>query len=162
HFSRRSRLGKAALTSPGPSFRMSLFNNEQPNLSPEEAAALLAFYFEAAVSDALGDEPVERYTVSDTVPASVPREAPPQAREARPEPRRELSPPAHAAAPSSIPLEDAQAAESAREIAARCTTLDELREALATFEGCPLRYTAKNLVFADGNPQARLMMIGEA
>lgn len=141
---------------------MSPFNNEQPNLSPEEAAALLAFYVEAGVSDALGDEPVNRYALSDTVPASVPREAPPQAHEARPEPRRELSPPAHAAAPSSIPLEDAQAAESAREIAARCTTLDELREALATFEGCPLRYTAKNLVFADGNPQARLMMIGEA
>lgn len=141
---------------------MSSFNNEQPNLSPEEAAALLAFYVEAGVSDALGDEPVNRYALSDTVPASVPREAPPQAREARPEPRRELSPPAHAAAPSSIPLEDAQAAESAREIAARCTTLDELREALATFEACPLRYTAKNLVFADGNPQARLMMIGEA
>lgn len=141
---------------------MSPFNNEQPNLSPEEAAALLAFYVEAGVSDALGDEPVNRYALSDTVPASVPREAPPQAREARPEPRRELSPPAHAAAPSSIPLEDAQAAESAREIAARCATLDELRKALATFEGCPLRYTAKNLVFADGNPQARLMMIGEA
>lgn len=141
---------------------MSPFNNEQPNLSPEEAAALLAFYVEAGVSDALGDEPVNRYALSDTVPASVPREAPPQAREATPEPRRELSPPAHAAAPSSIPLEDAQAAESAREIAARCATLDELRKALATFEGCPLRYTAKNLVFADGNPQARLMMIGEA
>lgn len=141
---------------------MSPFNDEQQNLSPEEAAALLAFYVEAGVSDVLGDEPVNRYALSDTVPASVPREAPPQAREARPEPRRELSPPAHAAAPSSIPLEDAQAAESAREIAARCATLDELREALATFEGCPLRYTAKNLVFADGNPQARLMMIGEA
>ncbi len=141
---------------------MSPFNDEQPNLSPEEAAALLAFYVEAGVSDVLGDEPVNRYALSDTVPASVPREAPPQAREARPEPRRELSPPAHAAAPSSIPLEDAQAAESAREIAARCATLDELRKALATFEGCPLRYTAKNLVFADGNPQARLMMIGEA
>lgn len=141
---------------------MSPFNDEQQNLSPEEAAALLAFYVEAGVSDVLGDEPVNRYALSDTVPASVPREAPPQAREARPEPRRELSPPAHAAAPSSIPLEDAQAAESAREIAARCATLDELRKALATFEGCPLRYTAKNLVFADGNPQARLMMIGEA
>lgn len=141
---------------------MSPFNDEQQNLSPEEATALLAFYVEAGVSDVLGDEPVNRYALSDTVPASVPREAPPQAREARPEPRRELSPPAHAAAPSSIPLEDAQAAESAREIAARCATLDELREALATFEGCPLRYTAKNLVFADGNPQARLMMIGEA
>lgn len=141
---------------------MSPFNDEQQNLSPEEAAALLAFYVEAGVSDVLGDEPVNRYALSDTVPASAPREAPPQAREARPEPRRELSPPAHAAAPSSIPLEDAQAAESAREIAARCATLDELRKALATFEGCPLRYTAKNLVFADGNPQARLMMIGEA
>lgn len=141
---------------------MSPFNDEQQNLSPEEATALLAFYVEAGVSDVLGDEPVNRYALSDTVPASVPREAPPQAREARPEPRRELSPPAHAAAPSSIPLEDAQAAESAREIAARCATLDELRKALATFEGCPLRYTAKNLVFADGNPQARLMMIGEA
>ncbi|MFA7638990.1 MAG: uracil-DNA glycosylase [Parvibaculum sp.] len=141
---------------------MSPFNDEQQNLSPEDAAALLAFYVEAGVSDVLGDEPVNRYALSETVPVSAPSEAPPQAREARPEPRRELSPPAHAAAPSSIPLEDAQAAESAREIAARCATLDELRKALATFEGCPLRYTAKNLVFADGNPQARLMMIGEA
>jgi uracil-DNA glycosylase family 4 len=142
---------------------MSPFNDEQQNLSPEEAAALLAFYVEAGVSDVLGDEPVNRYTLSETVASAASRETPPQAREARPEPRRDLPPPApHAAAPSSIPLEDAQAAESAREIAARCTTLEELKEALATFEGCPLRYTAKNLVFADGNPQARLMMIGEA
>jgi uracil-DNA glycosylase family 4 len=142
---------------------MSPFNDEQQNLSPEEAAALLAFYVEAGVSDVLGDEPVNRYTLSETATSAAPREMPPQAREARPEPRRDLPPPApHAAAPSSIPLEDAQAAESAREIAARCATLEELKEALATFEGCPLRYTAKNLVFADGNPQARLMMIGEA
>src|SRR5690606_11792362 len=142
---------------------MSPFNDEQQNLSPEEAAALLAFYVEAGVSDVLGDEPVNRYTLSETTASAAPRETPPQAREARSEPRRDLPPPTpHAAAPSSIPLEDAQAAESAREIAARCTTLEELREALATFEGCPLRYTAKNLVFADGNPQARLMMIGEA
>ena len=142
---------------------MSPFNDEQQNLSPEEAAALLTFYVEAGVSDVLGDEPVNRYTLSETVASAAPRETPPQAREVRSEPRRDLPPPApHAAAPSSIPLEDAQAAESAREIAARCTTLDELKEALATFEGCPLRYTAKNLVFADGNPQARLMMIGEA
>ena len=55
-----------------------------------------------------------------------------------------------------------QAAETARAVAARCRTLDELRDALAAFEGCALRNTAKNLVFADGNPKARVMLVGEA
>jgi DNA polymerase len=50
---------------------------------------------------------------------------------------------------------------TAREAAAACRTLDELREALAAFEGCALRDTAMNLVFADGNPKADLMLIGE-
>ena len=66
------------------------------------------------------------------------------------------------AAPAAIPLEDVQAAENARSLAARCQTLEELREALTHFEGCPLRYTAKNLVFADGDPAARVMLVGEA
>ena len=43
----------------------------------------------------------------------------------------------------------------ARELAARAATLDELREAMAAFEGCNLKYTAKSLVFADGNPAGR-------
>lgn len=51
---------------------------------------------------------------------------------------------------------------AARERAAQAATLDALRENLAAFEGCNLRLTAKNLVFADGNPQARLMFVGEA
>lgn len=41
-------------------------------------------------------------------------------------------------------------------------TLEELREALSVFEGCPLKKTATNLVFADGNPKASVMLIGEA
>jgi DNA polymerase len=41
-------------------------------------------------------------------------------------------------------------------------TIDELRAALSTFDGCPLRQTAMNLVFADGNPSAPVMFIGEA
>ncbi|MBX3446352.1 MAG: uracil-DNA glycosylase [Parvibaculaceae bacterium] len=148
---------------------MSPSGNEQSSLSREQAAALLAFYLEAGVSDALGEKPVNRYALADAASAAAsPREtARPEAqRGARPDPRGEAAPdpaPApRAAAPSSIPLEDAQAAESAREIAARCNTLDELKQALGAFEGCPLRYTAKNLVFADGNPQARIMLIGEA
>ena len=51
---------------------------------------------------------------------------------------------------------------AAREAARSATSLDELRDILATFEGCALRTTAKQLVFADGNPQARVMFVGEA
>jgi len=41
-------------------------------------------------------------------------------------------------------------------------TLNELRDEIARFEGCPLRATAMNLVFADGNPASPIMFIGEA
>src|SRR5262249_39180925 len=50
----------------------------------------------------------------------------------------------------------------AREQARSATGLDELRRILAGFEGCELRRHAKQLVFADGNPQARVMFVGEA
>jgi len=43
-----------------------------------------------------------------------------------------------------------------------CKTLEDLRRALGSFEGCPLKKTATNLVFADGNPQAKVMLVGEA
>ena len=51
---------------------------------------------------------------------------------------------------------------AAREAAATAATLDALRQTLASFEGCNLRFTATNLVFADGNPEARVMFVGEA
>lgn len=51
---------------------------------------------------------------------------------------------------------------SARALAAGAANLAELRAALEAFEGCPLKKTAKNLVFADGNPAADLMFVGEA
>jgi DNA polymerase len=41
-------------------------------------------------------------------------------------------------------------------------TIEELRTALLAFDGCPLKHTAMNLVFADGNPKAPIMMVGEA
>ena len=41
-------------------------------------------------------------------------------------------------------------------------TLDDLRAILDRFEGCALRATATQLVFARGNPQARVMFVGEA
>ena len=51
---------------------------------------------------------------------------------------------------------------AAREAAKSVKTLDELRALLAEFEGCALRATATQLVFADGNPQSRVMFVGEA
>ncbi len=51
--------------------------------------------------------------------------------------------------------------QRAQEIAAACRSLEELRAALARFDGCPLSATATNLVFGDGNPAAGLMLVGE-
>ncbi len=55
-----------------------------------------------------------------------------------------------------------EVARSAAELAAACSTLEELRDAIAGFDGCNLKATARSTVFADGNPQARLMIVGEA
>lgn len=43
-----------------------------------------------------------------------------------------------------------------------CRSLDDIRAMLEAFDGCPLKRTAKNLCFCDGNPNARIMLIGEA
>lgn len=42
------------------------------------------------------------------------------------------------------------------------TSLSDLQSAMAKLDDCPLKHTASNLCFADGNPGARLMIIGEA
>ena len=52
-------------------------------------------------------------------------------------------------------------AERAAQSAAAATTLEELRAAIAGFDGCALRDTASNLVFAEGDPSATLLLIGE-
>ena len=63
----------------------------------------------------------------------------------------------------SIGLKSHQATlRTAREISNECKTLEELRNALEQFTGCPLADTATNFVFADGNPNAKIMFIGEA
>ncbi len=69
--------------------------------------------------------------------------------QARTQPQRE--------APLSLP-----SLEKAKELANQCSSLDDLREALAEFDGCGLKRTAKNLVFYRGESKADLMIIGEA
>lgn len=63
---------------------------------------------------------------------------------------------------SEATIPDESVVQSAREAATAARTLDELRQAVEAFQGCNLRRTAKHTVFADGNPEARIMLVGEA
>ena len=57
---------------------------------------------------------------------------------------------------------DQAAVLSAREAARAVPDLVALKAALAGFDGVSLSRTATNLVFADGNPNAKVMLVGEA
>jgi uracil-DNA glycosylase len=126
-------------------------------MTPEPAPTirqLLAFYLEAGVDCALTGEPVNRLSEPDQAPVAA-------------EPA--LAKPPLRAAPAIIPAARSEATpapeaaiSSAREAARTAPSLDALRALLENFNGCALKNTATRLVFADGNPQARVMFVGEA
>ena len=127
-------------------------------LTPEPTPTLqqlLAFYLEAGVDCALGDEPINRLEEPEPVPAP-----------AAPRPSVALNPlrppPMPAVPRSEITIAPDAAIASAREAARTAPTLEALRTLMETFDGCALKHTATRLVFADGNPQARVMFVGEA
>ena len=126
-------------------------------MTPDRAPTvqqLLAFYLEAGVDCALSDEPVNRLADPDARrrPPAKPRRQRPAAVAAAALPPR---------APKCAPAPEAAIA-SAREAARTAPTLEALRALLENFDGCALKSTATRLVFADGNPQARIMFVGEA
>lgn len=117
---------------------------------------LLDFYREAGVDALIGEQPVNRFA-----DANAP--APPTRAAARPATfPLDLETVGRAGRPGSSPPAPDEAALSAREAAKSAKTLEELRAILEKFDGCALKATATQLVFADGNPQARLMFVGEA
>src|SRR5262249_12438734 len=128
-----------------------------PTFDREEIARLIAWQVEAGADEAIQQTSINRYRAA-AVPVARPSALarPPGLAEA---PVPALKPPTRVAAttPPQSP-----AAASARELAAAARTLGELTEALAAFDGCALKKTATNLVFADGNPEARIMFVGEA
>lgn len=129
-------------------------------MTPDPAPSLrqlLAFYLDAGVDCALDDEPVNRLVDEEAVAPAViqPREAPAAGAEVK------RPPPPIQRAGAAPPSPDAAIA-SARAAAATAPTLEALRALMENFDGCALRSTATRLVFADGNPQARLMLVGEA
>jgi uracil-DNA glycosylase family 4 len=126
---------------------------------------ILRFYAEAGVDEALEDEPVDRF--AESAAALPARMAAASQQEA---PRRELPRIDHRAEPPSPPrpampglaVPDETQAARAREMARQASSLAELREIVETFDGCNLKFTAKQTVFSDGNPAAELMLVGEA
>jgi len=125
-----------------------------PYLSDRKAAlALLRWYVEMGADEAIVDEPANRLAVPQVsgappVIAPVPRPRPAQAVAASP--------------PSAFADSPAEGAQSARRLAALADSVSALAGSIADFDGCALRHTATNTVFADGNPAAPVMIIGEA
>jgi DNA polymerase len=122
------------------------------DLSPRQ---LLDFYLEAGADAAVGEAPVDRFAAPE--PAAAPRASRPP--EAETKARAAFAAPA--VAPVAPQAPDA-AAMAAREAAKGAQSLEELRALLEKFDGCALKATATQLVFADGNPNARVMFVGEA
>lgn len=108
------------------------------------ALAALAWQVEMGVTEVMVEAAVDRYALPEKQEAVIPK---PGAKP-KPEAVQDL--------PKADPVQEAKAA------AAPCTDLASLRAALEAFDHCELKKGARNLVFADGNPAAPLMIIGEA
>ncbi|MBE9475898.1 MAG: uracil-DNA glycosylase [Proteobacteria bacterium] len=115
-----------------------------PEFDYSAAKAALEWQIELGVDECIGEVPVNRYDVK------------PQ--------KLKLGPTSNIAAVSAMPAVPLQesAADIAGIMAGRCDDLEALRNAMAVFDHCALKKGAKNLVFADGHTNARVMIIGEA
>ena len=127
-----------------------------------QAIALLKFYLDAGVDAAIEDAPLSRFGLAGArmeAQSAPPPAMAPQIGAAPAEPR----PVPTRSAVTQLGANDRVLAESARTAAAGAQSLDELREILQRFEGIEsLRGRATNMVFADGNPEASVMLVGEA
>src|SRR5438045_4782396 len=113
----------------------------------ETALALLRWYVEMGADEAIGVEPEDRLALPRAMPAPIRGQSP------RPVP---------AAAPPALTEPLGEAAQSARRLASGADSVEALAALVAGFEGCPLKRTATNTVFIDGNPAAPVMIVGEA
>jgi uracil-DNA glycosylase len=134
------------------------------NSATRDAREVVAFYVDAGVDAVIGETPVDRFadeakiipppergrTDSEAVRVGV------NSQTARTQEQGILR-----VAPPAPPTAEA-AIVSAREAAKSAESLEALRALLESFEGCMLRTTATQLVFADGNPEGRVMFVGEA
>src|SRR5262249_14725466 len=123
-----------------------------PKLDDRNAAlALLRWYVEMGADEAIATEPANRLAPSPAAAVPTPAAVP----------RPQVTPAVAAAPPKALTESLAEAAQSARSLAAGAETVAALASVVASFDGCGLKRTATNTVFADGNPAAPVMIIGE-
>lgn len=130
------------------------------NNNLKAAITAMEWYLDNGVDEALGEEP------RGITPISMPTA--PAVAQIR-EPAQESYAPTPSVIPmpanqiiSAAPLAKAESRAEAVRLAAAANTLDELREAIKSFDGLDIKRTATNLVFSDGNPKAPIMLVGEA
>lgn len=106
------------------------------------ALAALAWQVEAGADETIGDQPLNRYELAVETPKPL---------ATRPF-SSEAPPPAAQTDPVGV----------ARSAALASQSLEALRDAIAAFDLCEVKKGARNTVFADGNPKARVLILGEA
>ena len=149
------------------------------DLSLAEAKSLLAWQVEMGADEAVTETAADRFAEAETShakphdnplrqseqpnAAAISHATASPAQSHRPAPAtRKVSAPAPPRPQPAADISTDEAVMAARYQARECNNLDALREAMQSFTGCSLSATAKQLVFADGNSNARLMLIGEA
>ncbi len=113
-------------------------------MDPRVIAALLDWQAELGADEWIGDGPVDRFAAAEAAraaPAAVPAR------------------PVAVAAPEPVA---ADPVAEARRLAAQAASLEQLAELQAGYEHCELKKGARNFVFCDGRPGARVMLVGEA
>jgi len=111
---------------------------------------LLRWYVEAGVDETISEQPVNRFLKPEAIQP-----------EAKQKGLADAAPPSSLAPPPEISGSANGEVTSAVHLAQAAQTVDELKAALETFDGCGLKKTATNLVFTDGNAAAPILFIGE-
>lgn len=117
---------------------------EATTLSPIE---LLQFYIDVGADEAIADQPIDRFSIKENQGVVTFQGT-------------------NASTETVVPVADApvgsfEAMPEAIALAAAANSLDELKAALDGFKGLALKRTSTQMVFADGNPNAKIMLIGD-
>jgi len=116
---------------------------------------LFRYFHDLGLEFALQEEPRNRMDEKDEQPLQFPKAAAPSTSISPSAPQVQTSP----TQITPLPIRKAIAGDHP---AYACKTLAELRQTLEAFDGCDLKKTATHTVFCDGNPNADVMLIGEA
>lgn len=126
-------------------------NTENLNLKD-----ILEWYVIAGVDEILGDEPFAFSKTPENKPQSAFKSTADSVLKAVNEDSESRL------ATTELAQTTISACKNARELCENAKNLDELKAVVENFAGCALKLTATKTVFGSGNPNAKIMLIGEA